>query len=74
MSGTREWLWGRWGGGGMSFSCSHLYAGTYQTEHSFPAGQRSLLDWGMLDDSLGVLFILCGPVLHPDNNSNSNNS
>lgn len=56
------------------FACSHLYAGMYQTEQSFPASQRSLLDCEILEDRLGILFILCGPVPHPGNNSNSNNS
>ena len=59
----------------MPFSGSRLYAATHQTEQSLPASQRSpLLDCEILEDRVGVSFIPCGPVPHPVDDSDRNNS
>lgn len=52
--------------GGAPLPHSHLYSGTYLSEHNSSANQRSpLLDCEMLEDRDGVLLIFCGPVLYP---------
>lgn len=63
---------GPMGKGGMPFPCSHPCA--HQMEQSFPTSQGSPLDWEMLEDRAGILFIICGPGPHLGNNSYSSNS